>query len=361
MKEVAIFIPYLSGYGGTEVVIHNLLREYYRNLNRLNVKITLYSLGGFLTNNYLHFHNVNIINFPNNSFLRKILYVVLLPILIPYLLFKIKPNIAISTTPVMWSLFQICSKLFHMNIPVVAWYHYSYESKPVKEFYLRHSDYFFTISKVGKDTLINNGVSSYKIFTVYNPVIPSKRIIKNSKHHNHLVYIGRLEYKSQKNISELFKALSLLNNYNWELRIYGTGPDLDRLRILSEKLNISKNIKWMGFVKNIWDKITIADALILTSNYEGLPMVLLEAISNGLYVISSDCHDGPSEIINHNNGDLYRLHDLDQLMSLLNSVINGNKLYNKIKMKKSISKFYINNYFNRFICDINKILGMGGK
>lgn len=355
MKKVDIFIPYLSGYGGTEVVIRNLLREFHKRDS--DFKIVVYSLGGFFKNNYLKSNDVKIIKFPNNKLIREFLYIFLLPLMIPYFVMKSKPDVFISTTPVMWAIAKIIFKLFHIRIPVVGWYQYSFNARNIKQFYLTKLDYFLTISNSGKHELLNKGISSNKIFVIYDPVIPTNNTINHSKEHNHFVYVGRIEYGNQKNLQEMFTALSKLHK-PWTLDIYGKGKstDMKKLILLSKKLYISKKICFKGFVENPFNHIKYADALLLTSNYEGFSMVIAEAISHGLYVISSDCPNGPSELVNCNNGNLYKMHDIQQLFNLLKNVINGKHIINHDVIKNSISKMYVNNYFKRFEYSINNIV-----
>lgn len=355
MKKVDIFIPYLSGYGGTEVVIHNLIKEYHKQNN--DFKIVVYSLGGFLKNNYLKSKDVKIVKFPNNKLIREFLYIILLPFMIPYFVLKDKPDVFISTTPVMWTIAKIIFKLFSINIPVVGWYQYSFDARHIKQFYLSKPDYFLTISNSGKHELLNKGISSNRIFVIYNPVIPTDNTIMHSEKHNHFVYVGRIEYGNQKNLQGMFIALSRLHK-PWILNIYGKGKstEIEKLKSLSKRLRISQNIHFKGFIESPFDKIKQADALLLTSNYEGFSMVIAEAISHGLYVISSNCPSGPNELINRYNGDLYKMHDIHQLDALIISVINGKKIISPNKIKKSISHLYIKNYIYRFIYYLNKII-----
>ena len=354
-KRGLILIPFLTGYGGTETVIKNLLTSYNKNKNECNIQLKLYSLGGYVNGDWLHFPNVKVFQFPKNRKLREFLYLFTLPFLIFYLIFKEKPNFIISTNPIIWTIAKIESELIHKNIKMIAWYHYSYIRKPVNKYFLNKPDYFFTISKSGKKELESLGIKPDQIFVIYNPVIPTKKIIRRSKNHNQFIYVGRLEYKGQKDISELFKALSKLNNDNWKLRIYGTGPDKHKLISLSKKLNIFHNIEWMGFINNPLDHVKEADALILTSAYEGFPMVIAEALARGLYVISSNCPSGPSELINSDNGNLYKPNDIHQLSTLIDNVLDRNKMLNQLKIRNSISRFYVDSYFSNFVKYINKL------
>ncbi|MBV6528617.1 glycosyltransferase, partial [Ursidibacter maritimus] len=128
-----------------------------------------------------------------------------------------------------------------------------------------------------------------------------------------IIAIGRLT--EQKNFQHLLyaweKCYSQLNE--WTLNIYGTGEDRDNLSnlILERKIR-SVNLK--GEVKNLEDIYKNSAFIVMSSKYEGLPMVLIEAQSIGLPIVSYDCPTGPSEIIKHDkDGLLVENQNIDEL------------------------------------------------
>ncbi|WP_203621237.1 glycosyltransferase [Apilactobacillus nanyangensis] len=353
MKKGLLLIPYLKGYGGTETVINNLLNEFDKE--ECEIELSIYSVGGTDQDDWLKHKNVNIINYPKNRYFREFLYILTLPFIITWCILKNSPEFIISTNPIMWFVAKMISTFFRKNVKIVAWYHYSYRLKPVRKIFLNSADKYFVISRSGRDELLENNIKDEDISIIYNPVIPTNKIIKHSDSKNVFVYVGRTEYKNQKNISELFYGLSGLSSKNWMLINYGVGPDKESLVKLSEKLGIEKNIRWMGFQINVFDQIKKADALVLSSKYEGLPMVLLEGISHGLFSISSNCPTGPSEVINKDNGLLYKCGDVDELTDCLEKVINNDFRVDYDTIKKSINKFYVDQYMERFLKALRNI------
>lgn len=191
-------------------------------------------------------------------------------------------------------------------------------------------------------------------YIVYNPV-PKYNVplIKRSSLPLFL-YVGRLSDKD-KNISFLLKGLSKLKQKNWKLLIIGKGPDESKFRKLASKLGISEKIEWLGFRVDPFSEIKEATALILTSRWEGFPMVLVEAIQRGVPVISSDCKAGPKDIvINGVNGYLYKEGNITDFVRIMNDLIDG-KL--KFEIPENISKtaerfiedLVISNFFNSLI------------
>ena len=79
------------------------------------------------------------------------------------------------------------------------------------------------------------------------------------------------------------------DDFEYELDIIGDGPDRTYLENLAVELNIDKNINWLGWVDKPWEKVELATALILSSDYEGCPMVLIQSLGRGIPVIATDC------------------------------------------------------------------------
>ena len=130
-----------------------------------------------------------------------------------------------------------------------------------------------------------------------------------------VVAVGRLE--PQKNQKLLLEAFQLFHNEYQEfyLDIYGQGPCLDELKRETEKLNIVENVHFKGFSKNILEEIQDASMYVLSSDYEGIPNSLLEAMAIGLPVISTNCPiGGPESVIcNGINGILVETGNAAQL------------------------------------------------
>ena len=116
-------------------------------------------------------------------------------------------------------------------------------------------------------------------------------------------------------------------------------------------MKVNNKIVWYGWQEKPWKHIDFASALILTSDFEGFPMILGEAMSRGIPCISSDCPTGPEDIIISDvNGWLYPLRDIDKLKELLQQVIDdSNILPAPSQVKNSIKKFHLNNYTDNLI------------
>lgn len=112
-----------------------------------------------------------------------------------------------------------------------------------------------------------------------------------------VVALGRFEY--QKNFSELINIWAQLDGQydNWELCLYGAGPYEYSLKQQIESLGLSDSVKLKPIENDVETLLRTSSIYVLTSHYEGLPMVLIEAQTCGLPIVSYDCASGPRDII----------------------------------------------------------------
>lgn len=166
--------------------------------------------------------------------------------------------------------------------------------------------------------------------------------------------VGRLTY--QKGFDLLLaawaKAVTQMPK-GWRLQIVGSGEDQETLQKLTKHLKIEDSVLFLGNTSQIQDFYQQASFYCLSSRFEGLPMVLLEAQSFGLPVIAFDCDCGPAEIITENqNGFLCPPQTIDALSEkiILASQLNKAK-YTKMSMsaKKNTQRFELENILLRWI------------
>lgn len=127
---------------------------------------------------------------------------------------------------------------------------------------------------------------------IYNPVNYSFFETKYVPIKNTIVYCGNLG--TRKNISLLIKAFSNVNVINKDLKliIYGDGPEKDNITRLINNLKMNSSIILEGETNDVPSVLKTADLFVLSSNYEGMPNALMEAMAIGVPCLSTDCPIG---------------------------------------------------------------------
>lgn len=168
----------------------------------------------------------------------------------------------------------------------------------------------------GKDKIkvIPNSLNKY-------PLEQSK--LENKK----IISVGRLDY--YKGFDLMLKVIKIVceKHQDWKLEIFGEGNMREKLESQIKELSLQTNVKLMGVTKNIQKELLSSSMFIMTSRGEGLPMVLLEAMSCGLPLVSFDCPCGPKDIIKEEeNGYLCKFGDLETMAKRINYLIENKNI-----------------------------------
>lgn len=154
-----------------------------------------------------------------------------------------------------------------------------------------------------------------------------------------VVAVGRLD--KVKNYELLLRAFKDIHKRypDYKLRIFGDGNQKKHLVELSKNLAIDKNVVFEGFSSNVHNQIAHSDIFVMTSDLEGMPNSLIEAMTMGFPVISTDCPVGaPREMIGENeNGLLIPIGDKCSLVRSINQLISDREL-NRTLGKKAEKK-----------------------
>ena len=176
------------------------------------------------------------------------------------------------------------------------------------------------------------------------------------KRKNVIVTVGRLsKQKNHKLLIDTFDDISK-KYQDYILKIYGDGELMDELKQQIKCLGLDKKVFLMGVTDNVKNEIYKAKMFVLTSNYEGMPNVLMEAMALGIPCISTDCEiGGPRFLIKNNvNGLLVRVNDKKELFDAIETLIKDEKVANKLgnnahKICETLSPKIINNKWEKYI------------
>jgi len=154
---------------------------------------------------------------------------------------------------------------------------------------------------------------------------------------------------SVKNQQLLIRAFANLKQWNQlQLLILGEGSDHQKLSELIIGLGVEENVELLGFQENPFNYLNASDVFVLSSNSEGLPNVIIEALACGCCVVSTDCLSGPREILAPNTelnrqlvdsieyaeyGVLVPVGDVSLMNAALDQVLTDNDLFASYKSK----------------------------
>ena len=182
--------------------------------------------------------------------------------------------------------------------------HFSIKEKLIKTYYK------FAIRAVGKCvkliSLTENDARHWRKLNKHVSVIPNplfcypESIDDVAKMPNRIISVGRLN--CQKRLDRLITAFSLIANQypDWYIDIFGEGTEKETLEKQIDSLGLGKRITINPPTKNIFKEYKKAQFLVLSSEYEGRPLVLTESMTCGTPCLSFNCPSGPAEIIDDN-------------------------------------------------------------
>lgn len=171
-----------------------------------------------------------------------------------------------------------------------------------------------------------------KIQTIHNPIVTDQMLEKSLEpvsgfpEGRFILAVGRLT--EQKDYPTLLRAFALLDNtFQTKLVILGEGELRVELEALARDLGIADRVLMPGFVSNPYAWMRRADVFVMSSAWEGLPTVLVEAMACGAPVVSTDCPSGPAEILEGGKwGKLVPVGDYTALANACKKILSSPKI-----------------------------------
>ncbi len=164
-----------------------------------------------------------------------------------------------------------------------------------------------------------------------------------------VIAVGRYDY--QKRFEDLIESWKIVHQKepNWQLNIYGKGPEKDALQQLIDNSLLNDSVFLREPVRDIDKKYSESSMIVMTSRYEGLPMALLEGQAAGLPMVSYACKCGPRDIIKEGvNGFLLEEGDKEGVANKILTIIRDKELRdemgrNSFEMSKNFSEEVVMN------------------
>lgn len=157
------------------------------------------------------------------------------------------------------------------------------------------------------------GLQESIIPVVYNGIDLSKCIRKNDYEANGvftIVHVGRfMKVKNHKTLIRAFAGFAEKKE-NVRLQLLGEGELLDEMKNYAEKLEVADKVEFLGLQSNVYPYLNKADVFCLPSEYEGVPMTLIEAMGTGLPIVASNVGGIPDMLENEKNALLVEPNDI---------------------------------------------------
>ena len=196
-------------------------------------------------------------------------------------------------------------------------------------------DKIVAVSKGSADSVTKFlGYPREQIEVIYNPIKvdeirklaqePVEHLWFTKKDQPIVISVGRLT--PQKDFPTLIHAFALLlKETQARLMIIGEGPERERLGKLISELGIEKSVDLLGFQNNPHKFVARADLFAMSSIFEGLPTVLLEAMTLRVPIVSTDCPSGPAELLTAHPERLVPMRNPEMLEAGILSLLGAKK------------------------------------
>ena len=195
-----------------------------------------------------------------------------------------------------------------------------------------YADHVVAVSKgVANDLIANLGISQLKVSVIPNPVVDNDllRLAMDAPNHPWFddgsvpVFVAAGRLNKQKDFPTLLRAFDAVRKTRRaRLMILGEGEERPRLETLIARLKLIDLVALPGYVPNPYAVMNRGAAFVLSSRWEGLPTVLIEAMACGCPIVATDCPSGPREILDGGRfGKLVPIGDSDALCSAMQEVL----------------------------------------
>ncbi|MGV3706954.1 MAG: glycosyltransferase family 4 protein [Arcticibacter sp.] len=297
LKRKYVFLIYsLEKAGGSERVLSVLINQFSKTDTMDITVITLFGRKTF----FAFPSGIQVIDIESTTSSRLIAVRLFHTIKI---INNLRPDIITGISINRLNIFLALGSFFFQGSPkLVASEHIAFENSTVfikclkKVLYSKFSR-IVVLTDEDRRLLIKKGFRN--VVTVVNPcsfdIVSTKPVLGRNKK---VIALGRLSY--QKGFDILLKIWSKVHaKYpDWKMEIYGEGGEYQNLMFLISELGISsESLRIQPFSPNVKQLLEESQIYAMTSRFEGLPMVLIEALTAGCCIVSFDCKTGPREIL----------------------------------------------------------------
>ena len=187
---------------------------------------------------------------------------------------------------------------------------------------------------------------------------PMRNTTVSTLDNKRVITVGKLD--AQKGYDLLVDVWAIVAKVHpdWKLDIFGVGEWQEMLQNKIDEYQLNSTIHLCGSTTNVCEEYLNSSIYVMSSRYEGLPMVLIEAMSCGLPIVSFDCEFGPSDIvIDGVNGFLVKPFDINEMAERICTLIQDENL--RLSMRenliKDVNKFSLESVMNIWVGLFNSL------
>lgn len=193
-----------------------------------------------------------------------------------------------------------------------------FQTEGARKFFEPYKKIFDHSTVIPNPVIVNDAVRSLQ-----------KSIPSYEERDKRIVAVGRLSI-SQKRQDVLLESFKLFHeaHLEYKLSIYGDGADKEKIQTLIDKMGLSECAVLEGRTNRVEEEIAHAAAFVLTSDFEGIPNALIEALSIGVPSVSTDCSPGGAALLiqDGENGFLVPCRDANAIAEKLSRIIESKEI-----------------------------------
>lgn len=234
----------------------------------------------------------------------------------------------------------------YTGVKIVSWEHFNYNQNPgvpyrklTRRWAARKADAIVTLTEADKRLYKEHLHLRCPVMTIPNPMRKLESESVYDAESRIIISSGRLTYQKGFDMLVDVAARVLPNHPDWQWWILGEGEDRPVLEQKIAETGIGNQLILKGRVDDMDGYYRKAAMFVMTSRFEGLPMVLLEAKAYRLPIVSFDCETGPAEVVQDGvNGYLTTLGDIDRTAERILSLMKDQNLREEFSWNSSVGE-----------------------